>query len=192
MRQNGQEILGLGGQNSIFCAQHSPTQPWSSYREPRCEGNPGAAFGYCPRSKRSTEEWLRRRSTFVCDWPFFLTPWTHLDTSSTHLRKRVELGCKTRVEPGSRCAYERYTVGWTRVQPTFVVCMWKGVWGAEIQNPLECTQDHSARDFHSARRQLLIFKEMWSRSKYWDVTTLFYAFSDIPKSLEILMEFLTF
>ena len=125
MRHNGKESLGLECQHSIFCAQHSPTQS-RSYREPRCKGNPGAAFGYCPRSKRSAQEGFRRWSAFVCDRPFFLTPRTRLDASSTHLRRWVELGCKTQVEPGSRCACERCKVGWTRVQPTFVVSMWKG------------------------------------------------------------------
>ena len=61
-------------------------------REPRCEANPGAAFGYCPCSKRSAQEGFRRQSAFIRDWPFFLTPRTRLDTSSTHLRRRVELG----------------------------------------------------------------------------------------------------
>ena len=41
----------------------------------------------------------------------FLTPRTRFDLSSTHLRRWVELGCKTRVEPGSRCACERCKVG---------------------------------------------------------------------------------
>ena len=107
MRHNGKESLGLGCQHSIFCAQHSPTQSRSSYREPRCKGTPGAAFGYCPRSKRSAQEGFRRWSAFVRDRPFFLTPRTRLDASSTHPRRWVELGCKTRVEPGSRCACER-------------------------------------------------------------------------------------
>ena len=56
-------------------------------------------------------EGFRRWSAFVRDRPFFLTPRTRLDASSTHLRRWVELGCKTRVEPGSRCTCERCKVG---------------------------------------------------------------------------------
>ena len=50
--------------------------------------------------------------------------------------------------------------------------------GSELLNPLECIQVHSAREV-----RLLILNKM--RSKYRDVTTCFYAYSDIPKSLEI-------
>ena len=114
MRQNGKEILWLGGQHSIFSTQNS--QPQSSYTSLRKE--PWNCLGYCSRSEHSAEERFRRQSTFVCDRPFLLAPRTRLDTGATHLRKWVELGCKTRVEPGSRCACERCKVGWTRVQPT--------------------------------------------------------------------------
>ena len=45
--------------------------------------------------------------TFIRERSFFLTPRTRLDAGSTHLRKRVEFGCKTRVDPSSRGACER-------------------------------------------------------------------------------------
>ena len=63
--------------------------------------------------------------------------------------------------------------------PVYTVC--NNITLSEVLNPIEWTQDHSARNIG-----LLILEEC-DGSKYWDVTTSFYAFSDIPKSLEILI-----
>ena len=54
-------------------------------------------------------------------------------------------------------------------------------WGTHLWawiNSLECTHDHSEKDLE------LPSSKKCNGSKYWDVTTCFYAFADIPRSLE--------